>query len=627
VSGGGFIAYSDSTGRYTGALALTLGNLALRAIGVLDTRAPGVSGYSFLIIISAEFTPIQLGFGFTLNGVGGICGIQRSVSVQALQTGVRDGSLAPLLFARDPVGQASQLVTGLQRVFPPTSDRYVFGPMFKLGWGTPTLFTADVGLVLQLPPPIVIALLGTLNATFPKPEAAVVELHIDIAGVLDAGEKRLSIDASLRDSRVASFTLTGDMALRLYWGSEPDFALSVGGFNPGFRPPPSFPTLRRLAISMGAAVTRINLAAYLALTSNTLQIGARAELGYEAAGFNVIGYVEFHALFVFSPFSFRFNFAAGVALRRGTTVLAGLSVTGLIEGPRPWHISGSASITILFFDVSVGFDATFGDPPLREQIETIDVWAKLQPALQDVRNWSATLPAGRSRGVSVAADQEVPARVRLDPMSELAVRQKVLPLDRRITKLGEGRIAGPSRFRVSAVRVGANAAGSEGTVIPATAVEEPFAPGQYESLTDAQRLSSPSYEPMTAGALVQGASAQTGGAVPRTIQVRTIRAQREDTFPSASQRLQQQMMIVGASQLAAMRNTGTERYAPAPGASPMVALDPESWMIASTRNLSPETNATGMTWGAAAGALQQQLRSDPRQQGVWQVVPAHEARS
>lgn len=132
VRGGGFIAYDDALGRYTGALALSVANtIAIRAIGILDTRAPGISGYSFLIVISVEFTPIQIGFGFTLNGVGGLCGIQRSVSVRALQEGIRTGSIAPLLFARDPVAQASQLVTGLSQVFPPTNDRYVFGPMFK----------------------------------------------------------------------------------------------------------------------------------------------------------------------------------------------------------------------------------------------------------------------------------------------------------------------------------------------------------------------------------------------------------------------------------------------------------------------------------------------------------------
>ena len=42
--------------------------LSLKAIGLLNTKFPdGRPGFSLLIIIAAEFTPIQLGFGFTLT--------------------------------------------------------------------------------------------------------------------------------------------------------------------------------------------------------------------------------------------------------------------------------------------------------------------------------------------------------------------------------------------------------------------------------------------------------------------------------------------------------------------------------------------------------------------------------
>jgi hypothetical protein len=48
---------------------------------------------SFVVLISAEFTPIQLGFGFTLVGVGGLLGINRSVAAEALGDAVRTGAL------------------------------------------------------------------------------------------------------------------------------------------------------------------------------------------------------------------------------------------------------------------------------------------------------------------------------------------------------------------------------------------------------------------------------------------------------------------------------------------------------------------------------------------------------
>lgn len=628
VSGRGLISYERSVGRYSGALLLSIGDISLAALGVLDTRAPGVPDYSFLIVISARFTPVPLGFGFTLSGVGGLCGIQRAVSVEALQAGVRSGSLAPLLFPGDPAVGISQLVTGLQTVFPPTRDRYVFGPMFKLGWGTPTLVTADLGIILQLPAPIIIALIGQLSATFPKPEAAIVVLHIDILGVLDTGEKRLSIDASLRDSRVGPFALTGDMALRLHWGAESDFALSIGGFNPTFKPPPNFPTLRRLAISLGSGSNpRISLSAYFALTPNTLQVGARAEIYAEAAGFNILGYLEFHALFIFSPFHFRFDFAAGVALRRGSTVLAGVSVVGLIEGPRPWHVKGSASITILFFDISVDFETTFGAPSLEAPTETLDPWTLLEPALGDVRNWSAPLPEGRSRGVILAASDRDPAQLRLDPFSRLAVQQKELPLDQRITKLGERHVATPTRFVLGALRLGGSEAAGSGTVIETEALTGAFAAGQFQALTDAEKLSRPSFEPMQAGARVGGAMMASGVPASRPIQFRRTYARSPRTgevAPLVNVTSQAMLAAQGFIQAPSLAAAGLDRFAPSPTSVPLVQMSPETYTLANADTLQV---AAGFAPTASPSQASVALQALPSTRGQFLVVPSFESRS
>src|SRR5262249_28521420 len=64
VSGGGFVAIDTAAGRYSGALNLRIYDIAVSAFGVIDTKLPdGRKGYSFVILISAEFTPIQLGLG------------------------------------------------------------------------------------------------------------------------------------------------------------------------------------------------------------------------------------------------------------------------------------------------------------------------------------------------------------------------------------------------------------------------------------------------------------------------------------------------------------------------------------------------------------------------------------
>src|SRR4029078_9274709 len=89
ISGGGFLSIKD--GRYAGALELKIYSVAVKAFGVIDTKLPdGSAGFSFVIVISAEFTPIQLGLGFTLLGVGGLIGINRRVDGKALEAAVRD---------------------------------------------------------------------------------------------------------------------------------------------------------------------------------------------------------------------------------------------------------------------------------------------------------------------------------------------------------------------------------------------------------------------------------------------------------------------------------------------------------------------------------------------------------
>ena len=74
IKGGGFLRFDPEHGEYAGALELDfVGLFSVKAIAIINTKMPdGSPGYSLLILITAEFQPIQLSFGFTLNGVGGL---------------------------------------------------------------------------------------------------------------------------------------------------------------------------------------------------------------------------------------------------------------------------------------------------------------------------------------------------------------------------------------------------------------------------------------------------------------------------------------------------------------------------------------------------------------------------
>ena len=502
--GGGYLFIDEKAGQYAGALHLQFQAIAVTAVGLLATRNPdgssirmpdGSEGFSLLVIISAEFTPIQLGFGFTLNGVGGLLGVHRTVNVDALRAGVRTGSLNSLMFPTDPIGRPAEVVATAGSVFPVAVGRYVFGPMARIGWGTPTLLTFDLGLVLELPAPLRLVVLGRLRMVLPDEKTPVVKINMDVLGVVDFGAQQASIDASLYDSEVAGFPISGDMAMRLSWGSEPTFALAAGGFNPRFQPPPNFPTLRRLAIALSDRDNpRLRLESYLALTSNTVQFGARLEVYAEAAGFNISGMLSFDALVQLAPFGFVVDIAAAVALRRHKRELMAVSLSLTLSGPRPWRAKGRAKFKILFVSASVSFDVSIGSrkpPPLPA---AVDVGALLDDALADPRNWTAQLPPLGESLVTLRRIKAAPGQLLAHPLGAIAVTQRVAPLGVTIERYGNAPATEKTEFTIDSVRFGDVEARDAGKV-----TYEHFARAQFQDMTDDEKLSTPSFELMEAG--------------------------------------------------------------------------------------------------------------------------------
>jgi hypothetical protein len=627
VTGGGFISYDDRAGRYAGVLQLKIFGIGVDAIGLLDTRFPdGRRGYSFLIIIAVTLPPIQLGFGFVLDGVGGLCGIQRTVVVQAIQDGVRNGAIDHIMFPQDPVQNAPQIISDLSTIFPPTEGHYVFGPMARIGWGTPTLIAIELGILLELPGPRIV-ILGQVSMILPDEDAALIELHLDIVGILDVPGKLIAVDASLHDSRVAAFSIFGDIAFRLSWGDPPSFAFSVGGLNPHFQPPPGFPALRRVGVSIGFEDNpRIALQGYFAITSNSLQFGALAELYAAAWELSVYGWLGFDALFIFSPFSFRIDFTCGFELRWGDDPFAGISVTGLLAGVSPWRVAGEACISILFFEVCIGFDVTFGEsrqvtPP------TIDPWPMLRDAIQEPRNWSASLPPDIERVIALrlppSGEAQAPTGL-VEPMGGLTLRQRVLPFERPLTRFGEATPIGPDHYSITEVRLGDQP-------VTYARVDDFFAPAQYTELSDAEKLSSPSFERMPAGVSLRSDAVEAGPGVSRTLEYdSTIIDSPWDGRPSAtyvpSAEQQLSMVAGGAVARSPLRTAGLGQYAPDPNAPNGVRFEEETFVVASTDDLTLRADVTGpVPKGQALVALRRYLVDHPQERHTLQVIAAHEA--
>jgi hypothetical protein len=614
VVGGGFLSFDRTQEQYAGLVQLQFAGISLRAIGLLTTRMPdGSKGFSLLVVIAADIPPIQLGFGFALTGVGGLLGVNRTMALEVLRQGLRAGTLGSVLFPKDPVRNAPQLVSDLRAVFPPAPDRHVFGPMAAIVWGTPPIIKAELGVLLELPAPIRLAILGRLTMALPTEKAAVVLLRLDVLGTLEPDRGLLAIDASLIDSHVAGFPVTGDMAMRLRWLQQPTFALAVGGFHPRFQPPPGFPALRRLAISLSQGDNpRLRLEAYLALTSNTAQVGARLEL-YAAAKtflgtFSVEGHLGFDVLFQFEPFYLDAEISAGLALRRDGSVLFEVDLNFRLTGPTPWHARGRASFKILFAKLSVSFDARIGDAPPPPALPSPDPLSPLRQALSERSSWSAQ-PPGQGAVVSLRKTEEAAVAVMLHPLGELTVRQRVLPLARSISRFGSARLDRPRRYDLTI----------QG--LPATAPEQvtdQFAPAQFDDLTDDQKLSAPPFVEAKAGVRVRA----SGEGFPKgllgvpfsyeTVLIDELDPERPlappRSRPDAPYVLQDttfaRLWSQGAAARAATRGTGEEKFS-APART--VRLKPSRYALAGADDLKPAAangKATGLDFTEASAVAE-----------------------
>ncbi|MBC8088372.1 MAG: hypothetical protein H7Z40_13975 [Phycisphaerae bacterium] len=500
IKGGGFLSIDVEKGEYVGAMELDfVGIISLKAIAIINTKMPdGSSGFSLLIIITADFPPIQLGFGFTLNAVGGLLGLNRTVNMDALREGVRTNAIKSILFPQDVVANITRIVSDLKQIFPPLNERFVVGPMAKLGWGTPSIITLELGILIELPVPR-IAILGVLKAFLPAAELALLRIQVNFLGVLDFENQYISFDASLFDSRLLIYTLTGDMAFRLSWGDNPMFVLSVGGFHPAYRDAPQdLRSMKRLGISLlGGDNPRISVMSYFAVTSNTVQFGARAELYAEAAGFNVYGFIGYDVLFQFDPFKFIASFEAGLALREGSSTIMGIHLAGELSGINPWNARGDASISILFFEISVSFNETWGDDATKVEPAREDILARLVTEINDNRNWKADIPSGDNLHVSIRKVELPPDQLVIHPMGVLTFSERLVPLDLEISKFGNKVPLDARKFEIKATDAG----------VLTEKVTEEFAPANFLTKNDNEKLSSPSFDRMTSGFKVTGANA------------------------------------------------------------------------------------------------------------------------
>jgi hypothetical protein len=497
VRGGGYLYFDFDKQEYAGVFELSIAEIVtVKAIGLITTKMPdGSKGFSLLIIITAEFaTGIQLGFGFTLLGVGGLLGLNRTMLIEPIASGIRTGAINSIMFPPDPVANAPRIISDLRTYFPPYEGKFLIGPMLKLGWGTPTIISLSFGLIIEIPGNV--AIVGLLRVVLPAEEAPLIVINVGFVGALEFDKRRVWFFASMFDSRILFMTMEGDMGLLMDFSDNPNFVLSVGGFHPQFNPPPlPFPNPRRIHIDvLRNPLQRITVENYFAVTSNTVQFGARAELFYGIDGFNIHGSFSFDALFQFSPFHFIIEISFSVGMDVFGMGLFSVTLRFILSGPAPWRARGTATLSIdlwLFsIDISVDFDISWGEAD-NPKLPAVDAIPILVSEYNKSENWRARLPQTANLLVSLRKLDSAAEILVLHPLGTLLISQRAVPLGVQVDKIGNSPVSDAHLFGLQVSSPGLQKAGQAPT--------EKFAIAQFQNLSDADKLSRPSFQNFESG--------------------------------------------------------------------------------------------------------------------------------
>jgi Family of unknown function (DUF6603) len=509
LPGGGSLLRLPADGGYGGTLQLPLGPVQISAAAVIAA----IDGQpSFLAIMGAAFLPpIQLSFGFSLDRVGGIVGINRRADSEALRGAVRTGSAGDVLFAVRPPASPLVLVIAADRLFPFNRGTHLVGPSLKLSWlsfgPAGSLIGLDLAVIVEIPTGKV-AILGVARASIPG-LPLILNLRLDVLGLIDPVEQLASIDASLVDSHVLGiFQVYGDAAMRFSWGSVGYLVVTVGGFYPGFNPEPAhLPALRRIGFAIDNPIPIIEVRAegYFAVTSNSIQCGGRWEIQI-SFGIEAHGFLQVDAIVQFRPFHFEAHAAAGFEVSAGGFSFASVALDGSIAGPGPIVIRGSLSIDVFLFSISWDESFTLGSGPsdtLPTPPPLLEVIFEELSKPENVHTESIGDPQ-----VVLSPRPSANLLAAVPPTGTLQVAQRRAPLGFLIERVDGRPLNGPQGVKITN-------GGSD--------VTERFAPGTYIALSDSEALNRPPFDVLASGRVISVADlAPSASAINDTREVRQI---------------------------------------------------------------------------------------------------------
>jgi hypothetical protein len=505
LNGGGFLSIDHDKGLYFGTISVELLGIGVTANVLINTRP----SFSLLAILSADFRPVGLdiGFGFTINAVGGLLGLNRSADLAALKDGVRTNAIASIMFPPNPVADAPRIFSDLSRFFPVLENQFVVGPMIEMGWGKPTgMMTLSLGLIIQVPDPK-FAILGILKVLVPPGiDAAPLRIQVNFAGSIDFAARFLRFDSSLFDSRLLTFALDGDMAARLRWGANANFAVTVGGFSPKYVPASDLDIAGTRRVSINLLPTsdnpRLRIESYYAVTSNTLQHGARIEIYAAAAGFGIRGFLGYDVLVQLSPLYFDASFGGAVAVMAFGEDIMSVGLDVRLQGPVRWQVDGEAKFRYLLIKHNVPVHETFGGGEA-PAVPDVMVEERFREQGRNPKNWSATWPGQGQLVVQLVPRLSIAENETLaHPSATLEFNQHTLPLNETLQRFGAAVPAGARFFDI----IGMKTKHGSLPALEVLPLKSEFAPAQFFELSNDEKISAPAFRSFKSGVRADGAA-------------------------------------------------------------------------------------------------------------------------
>ena len=275
-------------------------------------------------------------------------------------------------------------------------------------------------------------------------------------------------------------------------------------------------------------------------------------------------------------------------------------------------IHGDASIDIFFFSVSVSLDISWGDstPAILPQKPVLP---DLLPALADPRNWSAILPSNTSQAVTLSAPKPDDKTLRVHPIGVLSVREKIVPLDLQISRYANAAPSDGDLFSISDVQIN----NDEESHQP---IQDYFSSGQFLDLSDADKVSAPSFEKYDAGVSIGSSDIVAGTDSARTV----VYEERYIDEPAGFSRFARfygmpatvhlAMSRLGAGFASPVKNSGLFKFGAEVGGVAVKTADP-SYVITNVED--PQaTSRHPVTYFQARAALDSYLAIHPEESNL-----------